>query len=71
MYLYKVAEYKSFILGANRRGLENYVWEDGTPWNWTNWEIGKSDEDDGGSFSLFMNSYDNTGLLFATEKAVF
>ena len=41
-YLFKMVGYKSFFLGANNKSSE-YVWEDGTPWNWTNWDSGETD----------------------------
>ena len=45
-YLFKIVGYESFFLGGNSKSSE-YVWEDGTPWNWTNWDSGAADENMG------------------------
>ena len=45
-YLFKIVGYESFFLGGNSKSSE-YVWEDGTHWNWTNWDSGETDENMG------------------------
>ena len=62
-YLFIKGGNTSLNLGAKDTGGRLYIWEDGTPWDWTNWRNGQPNPLYPEKLCVFLNSWGKWSII--------